>query len=75
MTIQGVSIGDVFANGKHLRAQVVDFNEVRSMLTGEVVGYQCIAQGLGLAKNRFVSTFAGAARNRIANVEVPGQSQ
>jgi hypothetical protein len=65
MTINGVSIGDIFMNGKHLKAKVVDFLEQRSLVTGEIVGHVCIAEGLGLATNRFPTPFATVARNKV----------
>lgn len=66
MTINNVSIGDVFSTGKHSQAKVVDFLEQRSMVTGIIIGYVCIAQGMGLATNQFPTPFATVCRNRIA---------
>ena len=44
MTIKGVTIGDKFKNGKHLIAEVVDFYEKKSLVTNEIIGYECIAK-------------------------------
>ena len=63
--MRGVTVGDVFATGKHTRAQLVDILEQRSLVTGEVVDYVCIGKGLGLAQNRFATNFVSVARNRI----------
>lgn len=66
MEINGVSIGDVFATGKHTQAKVVDFLEQRSLVTGKIVGYVCIAQGISLADNRFPTSFASVLRNKVS---------
>jgi hypothetical protein len=65
ITIKNVSIGDVFATGKHTKAVVVDFHQKVSMMTGETLGHACIAKSLGLAENEFEVAFATVCRNRI----------
>jgi hypothetical protein len=67
MTIQNVTIGDKFkVSGKNIIAEVVDFYEVKSMSTGKVFCYECIAQQInGLATNRFETSFAQVVRNKI----------
>lgn len=67
MTMNGVAVGDKFRNGKHLRAEVVDILECKSLVTGEIVKHLCIAQGLGLARNRFEVCFVTVVRNKIMN--------
>lgn len=64
-TIHSVTLGDRFKVGKHITAKVVDLREVRSIVTGQVTGYQCIAAGEGIASNLFEVPFATVARNRI----------
>lgn len=66
MKIRGVSIGDKFKNGTYKTAVVVDFYEVKSMLTGEVIRHECIAKGIDtLAKNEFHVPFNTVIRNKI----------
>lgn len=69
MEFQGMKIGDVFSTGKHLRAKVVDFVEKRSLTTGEVLGHIVIAQGLGMATNRFETIRTSVMRNLITTTE------
>ena len=67
MTINNVTIGDKFKmpSNKYKVFIVVDFHEIKSMITGEVVCYECIAEGVEtLAKNRFPVPFATVARGR-----------
>ncbi len=66
MKINGVSIGDKFKIGKHGQAEVVDLLEKKSLITGEVIGYICLAKGLGLAVNTFETPFATVVRRRLA---------
>lgn len=66
--INNVSIGDKFrpTNTKNTICEVVDFLECRSMVTGAVTGYVCIAKGItGMATNTFEIPFATVVRNRI----------
>lgn len=65
MTKNNVTIGDKFRTGKHTEAVVVDFHEVRSMISGEIVKYICIAQATGIATNKFDVPFATVVRNKI----------
>lgn len=63
--IKGVKIGDVFKTGKNLKAKVVDFHVVTSMTTGELIGYKCIAKGVGtMTSNEFETPFATVMRNK-----------
>ena len=65
MTIKNVTIGDKFKNRKQ-ECEVVDFLEQRSVATGDVVGYQCIAKQItGIAQNRFEVPFATVVRNKV----------
>lgn len=65
ITINNVSIGDKFTQGKHLKAVVVDFHIVTSMTTGKLIKYTCIAQAMGLASNTFEVPFANVVRRKI----------
>lgn len=66
MTINNVTIGDKFKTGKNIVSQVVDFIEKKSMVTGEIVGYICIAKGVDtVAVNTFEVPFATVMRNKI----------
>lgn len=66
MTINGVTIGDKFKNGKHIEAEVVDFHIVTSLKTGKVISHQCIAIGTNtMAKNEFTVPFATVLRHKI----------
>lgn len=65
MTIKGATIGDRFKTGKHTTAIVCDFVEKKSLTTGEVVGYLCIAKSEGLASNEFEVPFTTVLRNKI----------
>lgn len=53
MTINGVTIGDKFKRGRNMQSEVTDIREVRSVVTGEFIEYQCIARGIGLSTNEF----------------------
>ena len=66
--IKGVSIGDHFLNrgSKHLKCKVVDFLECKSMSTGEVFNYICIAEPINqLATNQFEVPFATVQRYKV----------
>ncbi len=66
LTIRNVTIGDKFKNGKHLTAEVVDFIENKSMVSGQIIGYTCIAKGVGgLSTNTFDVPFTQVLRNKI----------
>lgn len=65
VTRNGVTVGDKFKTGKHSSAIVVDIREVRSLVTGEIVDYQCEARAEGLARNTFITPFSTVVRNRI----------
>jgi hypothetical protein len=65
-TIRGVTIGDRFRDGKHITKVVVDFYEVRSVTTGVVIKYQCIARAdRGLSNNLHEVCFVTVQRNKI----------
>jgi uncharacterized surface anchored protein len=65
-TMRNVTIGDKFKNGKHIICEVVDFYEIRSVKTGQIVDYQCIAKGINtFSTNSFEIAFATVGRNRI----------
>lgn len=64
-TIKGVKIGDVFMTGKHTKSKVIDFYAITSVTTGEIIGYQCIVQALGLANNIYDVPFATVVRNKV----------
>lgn len=64
-TINNVSIGNKFKTGAKNTAEVVDLIEKRSLTSGKIVGYICIARGLGLAKNEFEVPFSTVVRNII----------
>lgn len=68
MKIRNVEIGDKFrVNGSKFKiAEVVDFLECKSMATGEIVGYTCIAKLMGsLATNTFDIPFSSVVRYKI----------
>lgn len=68
LEIKGVKIGDKFRpdNAKHIVAEVVDFLELKSMVTGEITGYQCIAKNItGFAKNTYEVTFTSVKRYAV----------
>ena len=75
MEINGVKIGDQFMHsptGKYKKESVViDFIERRSLATGEVIGYECIAQHefLGQMVTKTVP-FATVLRNKF-NEKLP----
>jgi len=91
MTIQNVTIGDIFkvrnskieaevvdfyekifkVRNSKIEAEVVDFYEKKSIVTGEIIGYECIAQQInGMATNRFEVPFAQVVRNRMSKPEL-----
>lgn len=66
--IKGVKIGDKFRpnNAKHIVAEVVDFLELKSMVTSEITGYQCIAKNItGFARNTYEVTFTSVKRYAV----------
>ncbi len=64
--INGVNIGDKFKQGNHITSEVVDFHEIRSVSTGELIGYKCVARGCGtMATNTFEVPFATVMRNKV----------
>lgn len=66
MTIRNVSIGDKFKKGKFHTYEVVDFYEVKSLVSGEVVEHLCIAKGINtLATNTFETPFSSVLRNKV----------
>lgn len=66
MTINNVTIGQKFKQGKYLVCEVVDFIEKKSMVSGEIVGYMCMATGINsLATNSFEVPFATVVRHQI----------
>lgn len=67
MELRGVKIGDKFKNGKHLMAEVIDFYEVRSLITGEFIRYECIAKSTNeMAIGSFAVPFCTVLRNKIS---------
>ena len=68
MTINNVTIGDKFnskANG-NVVCEVVDFYEQKSIATGKVMGYICIAKGIDtFANNEFEVPFSTVVRFKI----------
>jgi hypothetical protein len=70
MTINNVNIGDKFKiyPSSTKIAEVVDFYEIKSLTTNEVVGYKCMVRGVDtLATNVHEVPFATVVRNRIIN--------
>ena len=68
ITIKGVSIGDHFfeRGAKFLKAKVVDILECKSMSTGEVIKYICIAEPISsLSTNQFEVPFATVQRYKV----------
>lgn len=63
--IKGVKIGDEFMYQKNVKCTVVDFYEQKSVLTGEVINYICIAKSNNLSTNLFEVPFATVVRNII----------
>jgi K+-transporting ATPase c subunit len=67
ITICGVKIGDRFTlRGKNVKAKVLDILEKKSLLTGNTVGYICLAESEGLSTNTFEVPFSTVVRNRIS---------
>jgi hypothetical protein len=70
MTIKNVTIGDKFINPSHRKSKrvstVIDFLEVKSMTTGEVVRHECIAshEFMGQVLKTDVA-FASVVMNRV----------
>lgn len=67
MTINmfGVSIGDKFKTGQKTSAVVIDILEKKSLANGSIIGYLCIAKGLGIASNSFEVPFSTVKRGLI----------
>ena len=68
LIINGVKIGDLFLErgSKNLKCKVVDILECKSIKTGEVVKYICIAEPVGqLATNQFETPFATVQRYKV----------
>ena len=62
MKIKNVTLGDRFYKGKAI-CEVVDFIQMISTVTGECIGYQCIAKQInGLSTNTFETPFATVVR-------------
>lgn len=65
MKINGVSIGDKFKKGNIIN-EVVDFYELKSLKTGTVIGYNCMAKGVGtISENVFEVPFATVMRFKL----------
>ena len=70
MTIKNVSIGDQFIDSSHRKSKrvstVIDFYEVKSMKTGELIRHECISEHefMGYRMKRKVS-FTTVLRNKI----------
>lgn len=65
MEIKGVKIGDKFKS-KNVTCEVVDFYELKSLVTGKIIGYNCIVKGLNtLSTNIFEMPFATVIRFKI----------
>ena len=60
-----IKIGDKFKTGKHTIAEVIDFYEIKSVTTNEIVGYQCIAKATGLASNEFEVPYSRVIMHNI----------
>lgn len=66
MTIRNVTIGDKFKTGKNIVSEVVDFLEQKSIVSGEIIGYVCIAKGVDtFSVNTFEVPFTTVLRNKI----------
>ena len=64
--INGVKIGDVFQYKRSIKCKVVDFHVIMSVKSGKLIGYRCIAKGIGtMATNEFEVPFATVVRNRV----------
>ena len=71
MTIKNVTLGDRFidtSNRKSKRVStVVDFIEKKSLVTGEIVDYECIAQHEFLGQViRFKTCFVTVGINKVS---------
>jgi hypothetical protein len=71
MTIRNVTIGDKFIDTKYRQSkrvsEVTDFIERRSMKTGEVIDYECVASHEFMGQILTCTVpFATVARNRVA---------
>jgi len=63
LEIKGVKVGQRFMYDNHNMAEVVDFYEQKSMVTGEIIGYICIAKGVNtLSTNLFETSFSRVIR-------------
>jgi hypothetical protein len=66
MELRNVKIGDKFKNGKYLTAEVIDFYEVKSLTTGEIIKYECIAKSTNeMTIGTFSVPFTTVLRNKI----------
>lgn len=67
--IRNVHLGDRFKTGRNTTAKVVDLREIKSIVTGLITGYQCIAafEVLGVV-GLFEVPFSTVVRNRIYSV-------
>lgn len=64
--INGVKIGDVFKYKRSITCKVIDFHAIMSIKSGKLIGYKCIAKGIGtMATNEFEVPFATVIRNRV----------
>jgi hypothetical protein len=65
MKINGVAIGDKFKKG-NITNEVVDFYELKSLKTGAIIGYNCMAKGVDtISGNVFEVPFATVIRFKI----------
>ncbi len=64
MEIRNVKIGQEFLKGK-VKCTVVDFIEEKSMVTGNVIGFKCMAKANSLSTNVFEIPFSTVIRNTI----------
>ena len=70
MTIQNVTIGDQFISNQDKKSKrvskVVDFIENKSMVTGVITGYTCIAEKETLGQAiLFETPFSTVIRNKV----------
>ena len=61
----GVKIGDRFRTGKNTTSVVIDFYDVISVTTGELIKNICVVKGDGVATNTYEVPFATVVRNKI----------
>lgn len=68
ITRKGLAVGDKFKNPsyKNSVSVVVDMLEQKSLVSGEIVDYVCIAQPIDQpAKNRYDVPFSTVLRNKV----------